>query len=227
MKGSGQIQRKIRFGIAMDEPLSCAGLHDLIREHDRFRVVWLPASIERLVQALRLSPVDLVLADMACGFPADVAGQLRESGVTSPIIVWMRIPAGQSAKPPVAAQSVVLDKRVASGTLMACVATLLAGRDWNGDQAAEPQMSSSFPSPPIHVTPRESELMNLVADGYNNRQIAEQMLLTEGSVKVSLSRLFDKLGIQDRLGLALYSMRLPFEVGVNRRPPKVRSDNAH
>ena len=215
MKASRQMQRKIRIGIATDEHFSCVGLHHLIREHDQFRIVWLPSVVGQLIEALGLWPFDVVLVDMACGFPADIDQKLRERECMAPIIRWVRVTKGAATKQPKVAGSVVFDKRTAPGKLLACVEAVMAGRDWSDNQPALAQMRSESSSSLIHVSPREAALMNLAAEGLSKRQIAKQMQLTERSVKVSLSRLFNKLGIPDRLGLALYSLRLPLNGGVS------------
>ena len=57
------------------------------------------------------------------------------------------------------------------------------------------------------ITPRESQLMLHVAQGLANKEIAFQLGISEGTVKVYLSRLFAKLGVSDRYELALVSLR--------------------
>ena len=59
----------------------------------------------------------------------------------------------------------------------------------------------------VHLTKRESEVVTLVAQGLANKEIAFQLELTEGTVKVYLSRLFDKTGVDNRLELALYGLK--------------------
>jgi hypothetical protein len=55
--------------------------------------------------------------------------------------------------------------------------------------------------------------MDLLTDGLSNRQLARQMHLTEGSVKVYLSRLFHKLGVPDRTAAAIYAERFRRDFG--------------
>lgn len=57
------------------------------------------------------------------------------------------------------------------------------------------------------ITPREGQLMQTVAQGLANKEIAWQLGISEGTVKVYLSRLFDKLGVSDRYELALLGLR--------------------
>jgi DNA-binding NarL/FixJ family response regulator len=59
------------------------------------------------------------------------------------------------------------------------------------------------------LTAREAQLVRLLSLGLKNREIAATLSVTEGTVKVYLSRLFAKLGVKDRFELALYGMRNP------------------
>ncbi|MBF0993547.1 MAG: response regulator transcription factor, partial [Granulicatella sp.] len=51
---------------------------------------------------------------------------------------------------------------------------------------------------------RENELLYLIAEGYNNKEIAEKMYLSEGTIRNYLSLLLEKLNVRDRTQLAIY-----------------------
>jgi two-component system, NarL family, nitrate/nitrite response regulator NarL len=56
------------------------------------------------------------------------------------------------------------------------------------------------------VSTREREIVVLVAQGYKNKEMAEKMFISEQTVKNHLHNIFDKLGVSDRLELALYAI---------------------
>jgi two-component system nitrate/nitrite response regulator NarL len=56
------------------------------------------------------------------------------------------------------------------------------------------------------LSQREREIVNLVAQGFKNREMAERMFISEQTVKNHLHNIFDKLGVSDRLELALYAI---------------------
>jgi DNA-binding NarL/FixJ family response regulator len=56
------------------------------------------------------------------------------------------------------------------------------------------------------LSQREREIVALVAQGYKNKEIAEKMFISEQTVKNHLHNIFDKLGVSDRLELALYAI---------------------
>ena len=72
----------------------------------------------------------------------------------------------------------------------------------------------------VVLTPRERQVMGLVAQGLRNKEIAYSLGVTEGTVKVYLSRLFQKVGASDRLDLALFALRNLAATGTFDAPPR-------
>jgi DNA-binding NarL/FixJ family response regulator len=56
------------------------------------------------------------------------------------------------------------------------------------------------------LSQREREIVSLVAQGFKNKEMAERMFISEQTVKNHLHNIFDKLGVSDRLELALYAI---------------------
>jgi len=56
------------------------------------------------------------------------------------------------------------------------------------------------------LSEREKEIVQLVAQGFRNREIGEKLFISEQTVKNHLHNIFDKLGVSDRLELALYAI---------------------
>ncbi len=57
------------------------------------------------------------------------------------------------------------------------------------------------------LTPRETEIMCLVAEGLSNRQIAEKLVLSLGTVKIHIHNIYGKLGVTNRVDLTLYAQK--------------------
>jgi NarL family two-component system response regulator LiaR len=60
------------------------------------------------------------------------------------------------------------------------------------------------------LTPRENDVAELVAQGCSNREIAEQLFISEGTARNILSVVLDKLGLRDRTQLAIRFWKRPF-----------------
>ncbi|MDX2268564.1 MAG: response regulator transcription factor [Bryobacter sp.] len=63
------------------------------------------------------------------------------------------------------------------------------------------------------LSAREREIVSLVAQGYKNKEMAEKMFISEQTVKNHLHNIFDKLGVSDRLELALYAIHKGLHLG--------------
>ena len=57
------------------------------------------------------------------------------------------------------------------------------------------------------LSPREREVLKLVAEGYTSRRIAEELVISEKTVERHRSNLMDKLGMRDRVELTRYAIR--------------------
>ena len=83
-----------------------------------------------------------------------------------------------------------------------------------GSEAASAGGSKSRERSPLST--REREIVQLVAQGYKNKEMAEKMFISEQTVKNHLHNIFDKLGVSDRLELALYAIHKGLHLAVER-----------
>jgi DNA-binding NarL/FixJ family response regulator len=116
----------------------------------------------------------------------------------------------------------ILSKDSAITLIEKSIQKVYAGEIWldsNTTAAVIRQFASPTDFPPAHGTgngkatreraqlsQREREIIILIAQGYKNKEIAEKMFITEQTVKNHLHNVFDKLGVSDRLELALYAI---------------------
>ena len=54
------------------------------------------------------------------------------------------------------------------------------------------------------LTPRENDILELIANGLNNKEIAGQLYISEGTIRNTISIILDKLELRDRTQLAIY-----------------------
>jgi DNA-binding NarL/FixJ family response regulator len=78
-------------------------------------------------------------------------------------------------------------------------------------------MAANGPGPRGHnpLSSREREIVGLIAQGYKNKEMAEKMFISEQTVKNHLHNIFDKLGVSDRLELALYAIHKGMHLASN------------
>jgi DNA-binding NarL/FixJ family response regulator len=115
----------------------------------------------------------------------------------------------------------ILSKDAAVSLIEKSITKVHAGEIWldsNTTAAVIRQFASPADFPAVHagngkssreraqLSQREREIIILIAQGYKNKEIAEKMFITEQTVKNHLHNVFDKLGVSDRLELALYAI---------------------
>ena len=59
----------------------------------------------------------------------------------------------------------------------------------------------------VRLAPREHEIISLICQGYTNKEIAQKLNISEQTVKSHCHRIYKKIGVSDRLQLALYSYK--------------------
>jgi DNA-binding NarL/FixJ family response regulator len=64
--------------------------------------------------------------------------------------------------------------------------------------------------PPRPLSPRELQILNALATGRSNKQIAQQLCVTSHTVKFHLGRLFDKFGVRTRIQALIVAARMGF-----------------
>jgi two-component system nitrate/nitrite response regulator NarP len=105
----------------------------------------------------------------------------------------------------------ILLKDGAQNLLLNCLGKVASGGRWIDksllERALEATMrdSRAQPSPSETLTQREKAIVSLVARGLRNKEVASELDLTEGTVKVYLYRIYEKLGVTNRTELALYA----------------------
>lgn len=195
-----------RVLIADDHPMIAAALDELMRGTDYELVGRARSGTDAMAQVQRLKP-DILLLDvnMPDGSGLDVLRQLRE-GKRAPSIILLT--AGMEDPQLIAADALapegIVLKTSDPGLLLECMAQVRSGQRWVDPEVAErtraaKERASMAPS----LTPRERELVELVRQGLRNRDIASQLGVTEGTVKVYLHAIFDKVGVDNRTELAM------------------------
>jgi DNA-binding NarL/FixJ family response regulator len=102
-------------------------------------------------------------------------------------------------------------KRAADTDLIGAVRTVAGGRTFLSDDAQRTLMDAWLengrPTPDDPLTPRELEVVKLIAEAFNNRQIARTLNVSEKTVESHRANVFSKLGMRDRVELVRYAIR--------------------
>jgi two-component system nitrate/nitrite response regulator NarP len=196
----------MRVLLADDHPMIAAALEVLLRGSDYELVGRARSGADTLSQVQRLKPHLLLLdVNMPDGGGLDVLRQLRATR-RSPAVILLT--AGMDDTQILTADKLgpegMVLKTSDPALLLECMEQVRKGERWVDPEIEErtrqvKERASRAPS----LTPRERELIDLVRQGLRNRDIAAQLGVTEGTVKVYLHAIFDKLGVDNRTELAM------------------------
>jgi DNA-binding NarL/FixJ family response regulator len=206
----------IRIAIADDHALFRQGLKSMLRLQTDVTVV---AEIERageIMPAIERTPCDILLLDLQMDRSSlsDVAGlaeRVKVIVVTATERVQDALGAIRSG-----ARAVVF-KRFAIETLMMAIRAVMEGHVWM-PPAVQAEVTAAHIREPhtVVLTRREREIVRHVALGLRNGEVAQRLGITEVTVKTHLNNVFQKLGLRDRVALALYALQTGI-IGIHER----------
>jgi DNA-binding NarL/FixJ family response regulator len=225
MPSTDSSKHTIRIVIADDHPIFREGLIKLLETRPGLKVVGAASDgDEALPLVVQLQP-DLLLLDLAMPRLGGLVA-LRElqgmSAATNTRILVLTAAIERTELMTafqLGAHGVVL-KESASDVLFKSIQAVMSGRYWVGrkqvaDLAATlRELSASSPAPTrkhFGLTPRELEIISLILGGLSNGDIASKFSISEKTVKHHLTNIFDKLGVSNRLELALFALHHKLE----------------
>jgi two-component system nitrate/nitrite response regulator NarL len=207
-----------RILVGDDHPIFRQGLLAIFRNEPAFSIVGEAATGEQALQLTRELRPDVLLLDLLMpGLGGlDTLRELWTSATpVRTILLTAVIEKEQIAQAlQLGARGIVL-KEAPTPTLFKSIDTVMAGQFWVRDSPV-PDLVEFFrtqlPSgdgssrKSFGLTPRELEVVTSVASGFSNREIAEKYSISEQTVKHHLRNIFDKLGVSNRLELALFAI---------------------
>ncbi len=199
-------QGPIRLVIGDDHSLFRQGLKSLLKSEREVTVVGEVDRVDDLAALLAGTPCDLLLLDlqMERGTIADIEALAARMPVV--VLTASEVPADAVAALRKGARAVVF-KRFAVETLMEAIRAVAGGEVWL-PASLQTHLAAQLRSPlPNALSPREEDVLRCVVRGMRNAEVARELAISEETVKTHLNRIFKKLGVRDRLELALHATR--------------------
>jgi DNA-binding NarL/FixJ family response regulator len=202
----------IRILLADDHPIVLDALENLFGLQPDFQVVGRYLTGAETIEAVgRLRPDILVLdLRMPNGHGLEVLRHLARTGATTGVVVLTAAASDDEVLEAIrlGIRGLVL-KESAPRALVECVRRVHAGGQYIEPQFltratdASRQRAAAGRDLEDLLTPRELQVMRLVADGLRNKEIAQDLDISEGTVKIHLHNIYEKLDMDSRVELAL------------------------
>ena len=218
--------------MADDHPIFRDGLCKLLALEEDFEVVAQAQDGRQVLDVLQQHEPDILLLDLKMPGLDGLATLQRlqaASNKTRVIVLTASDDKNEFVQAMKLGTSGIVLKQTATELLIKSIRKVHAGEIWLDSHttaavirqfvAAEEQLRRPPPqSAPRDrerspLSQREREIVALVAQGFKNKEMAEKMFISEQTVKNHLHNIFDKLGVSDRLELALYAIHNNLHTG--------------
>jgi two-component system, NarL family, nitrate/nitrite response regulator NarL len=229
VREDGGSARLIRVILADSQAIFRAGLRKIFALEDDIRVVGQAETLPQTQSAVTKFSADVLIFESALAAnPVEAVTELLRQAPEIKIVVVT----------PASDEQLTLDlfRRGAHGilsrevepeVLVDCLRKVAAGEPWLESQAVHWVMEAfrghnlrpSGARPKVQLTPKETLIVSCVTQGMKNKEIAIRVGTTEQVVKNYLRKVYDKLGVADRLELALYCLSHHVVDGV--KPPPI------
>jgi len=214
--------------VADDHPIFRDGLCKLLALEEDFEVVAQASDGRQVLDVLQQYEPDILLLDLKMpGLDGLATLQRLQStrNKTRVIVLTASDDKNEFVQAMKLGTSGIVLKQTATELLIKSIRKVHAGEIWldsHTTAAVIRQFVAADDSPPVAapvvqgqaprdrerspLSSREREIVALVAQGFKNKEMAEKMFISEQTVKNHLHNIFDKLGVSDRLELALYAI---------------------
>jgi DNA-binding NarL/FixJ family response regulator len=212
----GRSVQSVTLVVADGRPLLLRGLEDVFAAEPGFEVVAACARSDAALEALRtLKPDVLILnATLPPNGGLWVLRQMRREKLTTRAALLADHPDERSAVEAVRlGVAGILLPDLTPESLLRCVRAVQAGEHWLESEAVTRQLNrrqrgeASMRRFGNALTPRQKEIVRLAAEAIPTREIAARLMVTEGTVKVHLHNIYEKLHVEGRVGLVLLAMK--------------------
>ncbi|MGD0097401.1 MAG: response regulator transcription factor [Terracidiphilus sp.] len=206
----------IRVILADSQAIYRVGIRKVFAIEDDLRVVAQADSLENLRAAIERYPTDVVL--MEGGLLSGTAHAIPELLRAAPDVklIVQTVAADESQTVELYRRGVrgIVSRSISPDLLVRCVRRIAAGETWIDNQSvswvieAYRAQAAALVNPRTQpkLSPKEMAIISCITQGKRNKEIAFQLGTTEQVIKNYLRKIYDKLGVSDRLELALYCL---------------------
>jgi two-component system, NarL family, nitrate/nitrite response regulator NarL len=212
---NGKVESVRTIALCDTQPVTMEGVRMVLSACPDLTFLTACDSLDRAMELAQGTPPDVLLVDKAFGIQAildwltpspDQPGLARRSPEMAIVIWGVSVSEAEALRFLQAGARGILRKTASLASILACVRTVAAGRSWMEDCVFRDSARNDR-YPRSELTPREQQVLELVEQGCKNKEIASELSIRPGTVKIHLKHIFEKTGIRGRYGLALNGWR--------------------
>jgi DNA-binding NarL/FixJ family response regulator len=199
---------KKTVGICETQPVTIEGVRCLLSTCPDLEFIGGVTSLLSGMEMVQQHAPAVMIIDKAFGAPAvmDWIKSLHINRRSTSTVVWaVSMSEAEALRLIQAGAQGVVQKNAELDVLRACMRTVAAGNNWMEQALFQEERAPHITR--LHLTPREAEVMELVEQGMKNKEIAKNLGIRPGTVKIHLKHIFEKTGVHGRYGLALSGLR--------------------
>jgi len=204
-----ELSTSATVGVCDTQPVTAAGVQAVLGACPDLAFLWAVASLDEAIRMVHQQPPRVVLADKGLGINGLIHWilNLRAAPAPTAVVIWgSSLTEGEALRFVQAGAKGVIRKAAAPEALVACLRSASAGTAWMEDLIfrSGPRILRNSRS---DLTPRETQVFGLVEQGLTNGEIARELGIRPGTVKIHLKHLYEKTGIRSRYHLALSGLK--------------------
>ena len=193
------------------QPIVIEGLARVLEQDDEFDYIGSAASLSEGLDAVREMHPDVLLVDQTAGLKPifQFVSDVKSTSPPCQPVLWVNDLAEIDCfRALQSGARGILKKTVAITTMRACLRAVSQGEVWIESSLSDRAVGALDRRSVPRLTPREKDIVHHVCGGLKNKEIAEALAITAGTVKVHLMHIFEKTGVKDRFELAVQGRRL-------------------
>lgn len=204
-----EVPSKKTVAVCDTQPITAEGLRTLLATAADLEFLTSLNSLEMATQLVTARPPSVIIVDKAFGMRVvlDWIHDLKLANGGPAVVVWgVSMTEAEALRLLQAGAKGIVRKTADLETILGCLRSAASGRSWM-EECVFRDAARQERYPRSELTPREHQVLQMVEQGFKNKEIALELGIRPGTVKIHLKHIFEKTGVRGRYGLAISGLK--------------------